>query len=882
MKKVILSIVVVSILNISIAVNAAVWDYDHIGEYQTAFYIPDSESQRALALMIYLKECYQSPYTISAITERSGWQEVAEEYGMIVAIPGVNTNCFGYSPNPADGADLAHGKLLNTISEFIADDSLDIDPGMIYISGLGAGGTVAMEMACRYPDVISGVGIASAAATGSDQNDLLHLPPSMVAGEVAEYCRRLAGDKTEYFQNQKAALIVGSYDMRINTKWIDVSADALAEIYEVDFIQETNDITGIEKNATEKVAVDALGNIRISKIVIPTMGHYWSSGTGDGIGNPSDYIYGDSINFPDIITSFFMGRLGRLPTISINEPSLDVNGCINISGIAADKDGTIENVFVNFNIEGIETPYYSGYAELKQTEQGEFEYGFSVCDFDEAEKRYLITATAIDNSQEEVVSNTVILEIDDILPENIFPKISDDTIQAQLDENGCLNISFEAYDPDGIIHSALIFINEESFPDNKITERDQKFSITQTICNFDNNAVEGYVVVIDNRGGYSDASEGLFQIPKPPVNIKPTISINKPLYANGCINISGIAADKDGTIENVLVNFNIESMETPYYSGDAVLEQTEQGEFEYIFSVCDFEKNTYLITATATDDSQEKVISNIVTFEANDSGNENIPPQISNDTILAQLDENGCLNISFEAYDPDGIINSALIFINEESFPDNKITERDQKFSITQTICNFDNNAVEGYAVVTDNRGGYSDASEGLFQIPKPPVNIKPTISINEPSLDVNGCINISGIAADKDGTIENVLVNFNIESMETPYYSGDAVLEQTEQGKYKYSYSYCNPEPNSYSIIATATDNSQEPVNSEIITAEYKSDTNDIPDTNEVNDNSGGGGGSTTPLLLLILLTVFFCAKKKNVKFVTKIDFECINNYNQ
>jgi poly(hydroxyalkanoate) depolymerase family esterase len=175
--------------------------------YRPASFSKKSPNQRAA--IFHLVGCGELPYQVA---QGSGWAGAAEAYGMVVVIPEIvapshpngpapNVACYDFGGNFATQPtrNSPDHKALITAGQRIVSDSngLQIDPRQVYLTGLSAGATVAMQVACMAPDIFAGVGSVAGPAMGTDQSSAV-MPPKTTSDQVRSKC-------TSYAQGSPAA-----------------------------------------------------------------------------------------------------------------------------------------------------------------------------------------------------------------------------------------------------------------------------------------------------------------------------------------------------------------------------------------------------------------------------------------------------------------------------------------------------------------------------------------------------------------------------------------------------------------------------------------------------------------------------------------------------
>src|SRR5262249_32239037 len=100
-----------------------------------------------------------------------------------------NTACYDFGSDSQPTRNWTdHRALIAAGSQIAAQNpTLAIDPRQVYVVGLSAGATVAMQIGCMAPDVFAGVGSVAGDAIGADQSTAV-MPPPMSAYELRGYC----------------------------------------------------------------------------------------------------------------------------------------------------------------------------------------------------------------------------------------------------------------------------------------------------------------------------------------------------------------------------------------------------------------------------------------------------------------------------------------------------------------------------------------------------------------------------------------------------------------------------------------------------------------------------------------------------------------------
>jgi poly(hydroxyalkanoate) depolymerase family esterase len=133
------------------------------GTQHYELYVPSSYKKGTAApLVVALHGCTQ---TADQFRELTQWDKLAEAKGFLVVFPEQNANsnsqkCWNFfqgehmqrgSGEPAEIADLTTW----------VEQNYTVNPDMVYVNGLSAGGAMASVMATTYPDLYAAVGIGS-------------------------------------------------------------------------------------------------------------------------------------------------------------------------------------------------------------------------------------------------------------------------------------------------------------------------------------------------------------------------------------------------------------------------------------------------------------------------------------------------------------------------------------------------------------------------------------------------------------------------------------------------------------------------------------------------------------------------------------------------
>ncbi|KUJ84868.1 plasmid partitioning protein [Microbulbifer flavimaris] len=294
---------------------------EYAGELDTFLYVPTTAPRigSGRALMISLHGCVQRNDTIR---ESGNWEAVADEYGMVVAAPQASgegsfgfLGCWNFHDGPrATRAESDQAYLIALVEELLADESLNIDPAQVYLTGLSSGGGIANQLWCMAPEIFAGVGVSAAPTPGSkgDKADLGS--PSVTVEQGKQHCLNYAGQLegealSGLLSTQLWNAVHGSEDGIVVPAHTERSAKIARAVYG-DFA-EIDECNGRPPANPEKAKVaqwcDAKGP-RISTMQVQGMGHAWPA--GDGV--EGFFVDGEHVNYPAWITEWFFANNRRV------------------------------------------------------------------------------------------------------------------------------------------------------------------------------------------------------------------------------------------------------------------------------------------------------------------------------------------------------------------------------------------------------------------------------------------------------------------------------------------------------------------------------------------------------------------------------------------
>ena len=327
------------------------WSSEFLGGMQTFLYVPPTEPALAgkRALMVSLHGCSQRP---EAIRDDGNWPLTADDYGMVVAVPGapdggVLFGCWDYYGSNHTRTNRHNDNLLGLVSALLAKPELNIDPNQVYIAGLSSGASQAMVMGCLAPDVFAGVGLNAGPTVGTGSGDIGRV--ATTASRARALCERLAGGNQSWFSTQMTSIIYGDNDFTVAPAYNRLNADVMAAIYGASgpTTFSTDTLPGANTRGRGWLWSDGARE-RVMLIENTGLGHNWPAGGG---GTQGVFVVQNSVNYPAALTRFLFenntragATLNLPPQIILSEADANADGAIQVSGRAEDPDGAIAEV----------------------------------------------------------------------------------------------------------------------------------------------------------------------------------------------------------------------------------------------------------------------------------------------------------------------------------------------------------------------------------------------------------------------------------------------------------------------------------------------------------------------------------------------------------
>ena len=346
------------------------------GNIEMFKYVPTSEPENA-PLMVVLHGCTQTPETYNNLT---GWETLAERYGFYMMLPKTTTanqakGCFNwYEPGDFErgkGEALSIENMINTMTS-----THSIDTTKIYITGLSAGGIMALDLMASYPDVFAG-GAAWSLAPANLARDLNKAMSLFYQSEYVNKTPQQWGDLARQLnpgyegQYPKVSLIMGSNDERFDPRMLNEVMEQWTNLNGADQEPEVDEIF---RNTTHQIYENAAGEPVVEVYQVQGMIH---GSSVDVCVEPCDEDQGgdDSYDYTwdhDLWSAYysakFLGLLGNNPQplkVSITSPqeAAIVKDTITVTATAMSDNEEVSSVefYTNDNTTpectDIEAPY---------------------------------------------------------------------------------------------------------------------------------------------------------------------------------------------------------------------------------------------------------------------------------------------------------------------------------------------------------------------------------------------------------------------------------------------------------------------------------------------------------------------------------------------
>jgi poly(3-hydroxybutyrate) depolymerase len=339
---------------------------ESLNNHPTWIYTPGTTlSNGKHALVIALHGCDQNTDQLKT------WGNItpaAENKAAVVALPYVGANvwsgnaaakCWNY-----DGATDGNNHIAELVAltnTLVNRPALNIDPRHVYVIGLSSGASMALDIACKAPDLFAGVSALAGPSVGSGQFSAVTAASGIfyTAASAAQKCKDLAGAaKLPFFATQIANIAYGEKDkdaespgctyssgntscpgtyQLVSKKWSTINVDAYASIYGAGALGAPASVAG---NTGTTATSQAGGVNRISLTRVFGVGHAWPAGSGQAndVSKGGVWMAQTGMNYADYSIGWLMGNNLRAGIPDVSLTASVAGTTINYSGSVASAD----------------------------------------------------------------------------------------------------------------------------------------------------------------------------------------------------------------------------------------------------------------------------------------------------------------------------------------------------------------------------------------------------------------------------------------------------------------------------------------------------------------------------------------------------------------
>lgn len=383
------------------SVQAGSWSAEQsIAGMDVHIYTPDSVSSigDGRAALIALHGCAQ---TGDDMQTGANLEEVAEQYGMVIAAPtapggGVGIyGCWDYY-DTAHTRNNKHNDNLIALGQHLANRA-DVDPNQVYLAGLSSGATQSQVTGCLAPEVFAGIGSTGGPTMTTAESQAFVFGGS--ASTAAQYCNSWAGSNGSFLASQIWNIAHGDADGLVPYAYAEQNMQALGIVKGVSKNSGSNSFLG----ATE----ETWGNDgTLTKLTYSGMDHRWAAGGDTGGGTYIDHST-SRINWGLYLGELFKNNNTRVDTNEgpvVSNLQLSYSGSqILISANIVDAEGSVSSATAT--IKNAITGNQVGSVSLSSSGGGQYD-GVSGSLADDL---YEVTVVATDNESKDgdPVSGTV-------------------------------------------------------------------------------------------------------------------------------------------------------------------------------------------------------------------------------------------------------------------------------------------------------------------------------------------------------------------------------------------------------------------------------------------------------------------------------------------
>lgn len=278
-------------------------------EEMTVEILPASNSQAPAPLLIVLHGCAQTP---RELIRHGNLEGHARARGIALALPlvpngGAYLGCWDYYGED-HSREAGHPKaLLEMIEGLLADESLNLDPKRVWLSGLSSGAGMGMLLACLAPDKVAGVGLALAPALGSLASELASVKTDV---DRVSLCHKLAGERADKLTELKVSLVFATNDLVVSPEYGGLNQEFYRQLLAgrdqgplpLLKTESSKDLPGDRPRGEERLFGRG-ERPQLSVFAHDSLGHRWPGGQG---GRAVKYIARSSLDYPEYLMEFLL------------------------------------------------------------------------------------------------------------------------------------------------------------------------------------------------------------------------------------------------------------------------------------------------------------------------------------------------------------------------------------------------------------------------------------------------------------------------------------------------------------------------------------------------------------------------------------------------
>ncbi len=256
------------------------------GSRSYKLYIPSGYQGQAWPLVVLLHGCTQSPDDIAA---GSRMNELAESHGFLVLYPAQTFKankgkCWNWFKTSEQQRDQGEPAIIAGLTRQVVD-TYGLDKRRVYITGISAGGAMAVVMGTVYPDLYAAMGVQSGLAYGLAHNIPSGLAAMKRGGTVStDRLKQAPGGQTRprvvptiVFHGDADGIVNPTNSDQIIAQWLNIRTGPEKPHIRV----EQGQVPG-GHSYTRSIYHDGSGPSLMERWLVHGAGHAWSGGSPNG------------------------------------------------------------------------------------------------------------------------------------------------------------------------------------------------------------------------------------------------------------------------------------------------------------------------------------------------------------------------------------------------------------------------------------------------------------------------------------------------------------------------------------------------------------------------------------------------------------------------